>query len=457
MRSVVNFVNSGSKSAIYESVLMSDLLPHESEKDSNDNLSVQLDGLLARGQFAQIWKGSMVKDGIQRPVAVKIFSPDQYKSWAQETEFYTDLRVSLRHSHILEYITSRENINGTPQQHWIITAYHEHGSLRDYLTKYVISWNELCTMGKTLMSGLAQLHSYSTGQDYIPKIPVAHRDMKSSNVLVKCDGTCAIADFGLAMKLDPLTSIDELANMGQVGTPRYMSPEALDCKINLADIESFKHCDMYSVALIIWEMMSRCSISSTMGDYKLPYSDHVPSNPSIEMMKGVLIRDKRRPDVPASWNEHKGMRSLVDTMVDCWDDDPDARLTASCVEFRLGNLSRLDDADFDIFGETRLLDEIDSGMASSTSQVTSSRESTVSSPLHKPRKGPRSTATTRPSVTSEFSDESGMSEVVSPSHRSQRCYKKSFNSDISEENEIIELVNDDDLPMFRQSILISIE
>lgn len=38
-----------------------------------------------------------------------------------------------------------------------------------------------------------------------------------------------------------------------------MAPEVLESRINLENIESFKQADVYSMALVLWEMISRCS------------------------------------------------------------------------------------------------------------------------------------------------------------------------------------------------------
>ncbi len=54
------------------------------------------------------------------------------------------------------------------------------------------------------------------------KYAVAHRDMKSANVLVKNgSGECVICDLGLALVLDPSADVKDLANSGQVGTALY--------------------------------------------------------------------------------------------------------------------------------------------------------------------------------------------------------------------------------------------
>lgn len=45
----------------------------------------------------------------------------------------------------------------------------------------------------------------------------------------------------------------------QVGTARYMAPEVLESRMNLENMESFKQTDVYSMALVLWEMTSRCN------------------------------------------------------------------------------------------------------------------------------------------------------------------------------------------------------
>lgn len=47
---------------------------------------------------------------------------------------------------------------------------------------------------------------------------MAHRDLKSSNIVLKSREECAICDFGLALKLDLSLTADDFANTGQVNT-----------------------------------------------------------------------------------------------------------------------------------------------------------------------------------------------------------------------------------------------
>lgn len=39
-----------------------------------------------------------------------------------------------------------------------------------------------------------------------------------------------------------------------------MAPEVLESRMDLENIESFKQADVYSLALILWEIMSRCNV-----------------------------------------------------------------------------------------------------------------------------------------------------------------------------------------------------
>ena len=80
----------------------------------------------------------------------------------------------------------------------LITDYHELGSLHDFLQQYTPDGVASGRLAFTAASGLAHLHTEIFGTRGKPAI--AHRDIKSKNILVKRDWTCAIADFGLAVR-----------------------------------------------------------------------------------------------------------------------------------------------------------------------------------------------------------------------------------------------------------------
>ncbi|CAL9691692.1 unnamed protein product [Knipowitschia caucasica] len=302
-------------------------------------LPIALDALVGKGRFAEVYRaklkqGSSVSEeqGFET-VAVKIFAYEEYASWKNEKEIFSD--TDLRHENVLHFLTAEER--KVQQQYWIITAYHANGNLQDFLTHHVIGWHDLWVLGGSLAQGVAHLHSDHTscGRN---KIAIAHRDIKSSNILVKSDLSCCLCDFGLALRLDSCLSVDELADSGQVGTARYMAPEVLESRINLENIESFKQADVYSMALVLWEMTSRCSAIGEVKAYEPPFGN-LREHPCVESMKDSVLRDRGRPDIPNTWTlGHSGIQLICASIEDCWDHDPEARLTAHCISERFSDL-----------------------------------------------------------------------------------------------------------------------
>lgn len=78
---------------------------------------------------------------------------------------------------------------------------------------------------------------------------IVHRDIKPSNVLLGRHDHVKLADFGIAKRLDDLSS--ELTGTGRfVGTPKYLAPEQLE-----AD-PTTPASDLYSVGVVLYEMLA---------------------------------------------------------------------------------------------------------------------------------------------------------------------------------------------------------
>ena len=108
--------------------------------------------------------------------------------------------------------------------------------------------------------GLTHLHTEIKGTN--SKHAIAHRDIKTRNILVKRDGTCAIADFGLAVRFESdKDELDTGTPNPRVGTVRYMSPEVLSDQLHAAAFQAFLHSDMYSSGLVLWELAWRTTNS----------------------------------------------------------------------------------------------------------------------------------------------------------------------------------------------------
>ncbi|KAH0627312.1 hypothetical protein JD844_002859 [Phrynosoma platyrhinos] len=304
-------------------------------------LPIELDTLVGKGRFAEVYKAKLKQNTSEQfeTVAVKIFSYEEYASWKTEKDIFSD--INLKHENILQFLTAEERKTDLGKQYWLITAFHSRGNLQEYLIKHIISWEDLWKLGGSLARGIAHLHSDHTPCGR-PKTPIVHRDLKSSNILVKNDLTCCLCDFGLSLRLDPTLSVDDLANSGQVGTARYMAPEVLESRMNLDNVESFKQTDVYSMALVLWEMTSRCNGVGEVKDYEPPFGSKVREHPCVESMKDNVLRDRGRPEIPSSWLNHQGIQKVCETLVECWDHDPEARLTAQCVAERFNDFEYQD-------------------------------------------------------------------------------------------------------------------
>ncbi|KZC09260.1 TGF-beta receptor type-1 [Dufourea novaeangliae] len=301
---------------------------------------IQLVETIGKGRFGEVWRGRWRGEN----VAVKIFSSREERSWFREAEIYQT--VMLRHDNILGFIAADNKDNGTWTQLWLITDYHEKGSLFDYLNRSTVDTNGMIRMALSIATGLAHLHMEIVGTQGKPAI--AHRDLKSKNILVKTNGTCAIGDLGLAVRHDVITDTVDIQLNNRVGTKRYMAPEVLEETINMNHFDSFKRADVYALGLILWEIARRCNVGGIHDEYQLPFYDLVPSDPTIEEMRKVVCTDRQRPSIPNRWQSIEALQVMSKVMKECWYHNAAARLTALRIKKSLGNYGAMEDLNFGI-------------------------------------------------------------------------------------------------------------
>lgn len=95
---------------------------------------------------------------------------------------------------ITGFMASDMTSRNSSTQLWLITHYHENGSLYDYLQRVAVETTEGLAMAASVACGLVHLHTEIFGREGKPAI--AHRDLKSKNILVTKELRCCIADLG---------------------------------------------------------------------------------------------------------------------------------------------------------------------------------------------------------------------------------------------------------------------
>lgn len=176
-------------------------------------LPFQLIQNIGNGKYGSVWK-ALYND---QTVAVKIFSPHHKLSWQNERDIH--ILDSTPHENILHFILGDNRGTGYNAEYFIITQYYPLGSLNYFLRHSSLSWEQAWNVMYSVSNGLTHLHSSNyTSKGFVSeKYSIAHRDIKSSNVLVKNEsGQCVLADLGLAFILDPTADDRKLAISGQV-------------------------------------------------------------------------------------------------------------------------------------------------------------------------------------------------------------------------------------------------
>ncbi|XP_055213095.1 anti-Muellerian hormone type-2 receptor isoform X5 [Gorilla gorilla gorilla] len=321
----------------------------EPRPDSGRDWSVELQEL-PELCFSQVPQGG--REGLLWALLEVVLGRNPGHVIAQRPTLSTVSLPGLQHDHIVRFITaSRGGPGPLLSGPLLVLELHPKGSLCHYLTQYTSDWGSSLRMALSLAQGLAFLHEerWQNGQ-YKPGI--AHRDLSSQNVLIREDGSCAIGDLGLALVLPGLTQPPAWtptqpqgpAAIMEAGTQRYMAPELLDKTLDLQDWGmALRRADIYSLALLLWEILSRCPDlrpDSSPPPFQLAYEAELGNTPTSDELWALAVQERRRPYIPSTWRcfatDPDGLRELLE---DCWDADPEARLTAECVQQRLAALA----------------------------------------------------------------------------------------------------------------------
>ncbi|KAJ4797660.1 receptor lectin kinase [Rhynchospora pubera] len=195
--------------------------------------------VLGSGGFGNVYKGVMRQTG--EVVAIKKISTSTRQGMR---EFIAEISSlgRMRHRNLVE-------LRGWCKRNddlIIVYEFMPNGSLDTLLfnhnknAKTTLSWKQRLNILKGVASGLLYLH------EEWEKVVVVHRDVKSSNVLLKSDLTPKLGDFGLARLYNRDTAPQTTCAAGTLG---YMAPEML--QMGKATTSS----DVYAFGVLLLEVV----------------------------------------------------------------------------------------------------------------------------------------------------------------------------------------------------------
>uniref|UniRef100_A0A3B3T651 receptor protein serine/threonine kinase n=1 Tax=Paramormyrops kingsleyae TaxID=1676925 RepID=A0A3B3T651_9TELE len=269
------------------------------------------------GHFSSVWQGCLNK----ATVAVKVFPAAHRRSFIKEREVFG--LPLMEHPGLVHDLNLRKHV-----------LFQECSNI-----VYMFALLSLCLF---IHASVYFLH----------KPAITHGDLSSSNVLVRVDGTCTLCNFGCATVLRTCSGQPRLQKqrektcqcISQVGTLCYTSPEILEGCVNLNNDLWLIQGDVYALGLLLWELWSRCSdlyAESPVPEHQLPYEAELGPSPSLDDLILFVSQRRERPTLPIPWRQftqvlyHGRLYVFVE---DCWDHEPEARLTAQCAANRLAAL-----------------------------------------------------------------------------------------------------------------------
>ena len=218
--------------------------------------------------YAALWKPRKIPIAYKR-LACQNLTKKKLQSFKREVEVFS----KLDHKNIVKMFGAvmEENNFG------IVMEY-----LKKTLFDALFNYEEDCLTPSNkhriieeVGSALEYLHTYTP--------PIAHCDIKSQNVLLNCNGTAKVCDFGLSVIRNTVQSSCSISGHGDAppgqGTPRYSAPEVLRGEI--LKLENIMMADVYSFSLVVYETVME----------EEPYEDLSPS----QLTKNVGYGDLRPP------------------------------------------------------------------------------------------------------------------------------------------------------------------
>ncbi|XP_048259853.1 mitogen-activated protein kinase kinase kinase 11-like [Haliotis rufescens] len=280
------------------------LVPHNklSDRPFEINFSeLQLEEVIGVGGFGKVYRGIWKEE----TVAVKAARQDPDEPVIDDVRKEAKLFWLLNHPNIaaLRGVCLKEpNL-------CLVMEYAAGGSLNRVLNGRRIPPDILVDWAFQIAKGMHYLHEEAP-------LPLIHRDLKSSNILLKetinvddlSNKTLKITDFGLAREVDKTT------RMSAAGTYAWMAPEVIKSS------RFSKFSDVWSYGVVLWELLTG----------ETPYK----GIDALGVAYGVAVNKLTLP-IPSTCPN-----LFADLMADCWHQEPHERPTFQAILQRLEEIAK---------------------------------------------------------------------------------------------------------------------
>ncbi|XP_062519667.1 ankyrin repeat and protein kinase domain-containing protein 1-like isoform X2 [Corticium candelabrum] len=265
------------------------------DRDSDDDF-------LGAGSFGVVFKATIIGTG--QVVALKILNTSArlQKSDKEQVQREACIMCSLRDQHV--NIVGLLGVCLEPGCYALVLEYMRNGSVDRVMREnetpaHLTAWEQRIRMGLDVACGMEFLHSHQP--------PIAHRDLKSANVLLDDDYRCKVSDFGLAVSrsISNVTTSSRHNHYHPAGTLAFIAPEKF--KVGEGSTNIFTG-DVYSFSIILWQIK----------EMKQPFREG-----NYDLIRGNVIAGCR----PLMTSDD-GCPVTMETLIkDCWQDVPEKRPT----------------------------------------------------------------------------------------------------------------------------------